>query len=218
MKKTQSFTLAKKNAMKRISLLFVLFLLSTSLFAQDKFSEGQHYEVVSEKASEEPMVTEFFSLFCGHCFQFEPVIDSLRSVLPESATFKRSHVDYLPSDNEKVGYGIVKAYVLMNELDMEEELRRAFFLAIHISGEEIDSEEKIKEKFVEAGVDAAQFDELYSSKSVEERAQAMAALYLEREVKSVPSVIVNDKFKVNMGSITSIQQFNELINWLLTKK
>lgn len=204
--------------MKRNSLFFVLFFLSMSLFAQDKFSEGQHFEVVTEKASEEPQITEFFSLFCSHCFQFEPVIDSLRSVLPKSATFNRSHVDYMPRNNQEVAYGIVKAYVLMNDLELEEDLRRAFFLAIHIAGEEIDSEAKIKEKFIEAGVDSAKFDELYNSESVEERAQEMAALWSQRDINSVPTIVVNDKYKINLGSISSIEEFLELTNWLLAKK
>ncbi|HEY9116454.1 MAG TPA: thioredoxin domain-containing protein, partial [Roseivirga sp.] len=88
--------------MKKALLITALLFVGIGAFAQSRFVEGQHYDVVSEKKSDQPNVTEFFSLFCGHCFQFEPFMDSLKNTLPKGVPFKKSHVDYIPRDNKPV--------------------------------------------------------------------------------------------------------------------
>jgi thiol:disulfide interchange protein DsbA len=35
-------------------------------------------------------------------------------------------------------------------------------------------------------------------------------------VRSVPSFIINDKYQVNISAVSSQQQFNALVNYLLT--
>ncbi len=183
-----------------------------------KFKLGQHYDVVSENRSEKPNVTEFFSLFCGHCFQFEPFMDSLKISLPAGVPFKKSHVDYIPRDNKPVSFGIVKAFIVMGDLNKQKELTETFFAAIHLGQVAIETEDKIKEMFVENGVDAAQFDKLYNSESVIKRATAMTELWVEREISSVPTVVVNDKYKINMGAMQSMQDLLDITAYLLKQK
>ncbi|NVJ46087.1 MAG: thiol:disulfide interchange protein DsbA/DsbL [Cytophagia bacterium] len=205
--------------MKKVFLaLGLLTVVACSSSAQSQFVEGQHYEVVADKKSDEPVVTEFFSLFCPHCFSFDPFIDSLRSSLPKGVDFERSHVDYIPRDNKAVSFGIVKAYNVMIDLGKEEELRQAFFAAIHIKQETIETEEKIKQLFVDQGVSASKFDELYNSPSVINRSKAMSKLWMERKIDNVPTVVVNQKYKINMGILKGMDEFRELTAFLLKQK
>ena len=195
-----------------------LFAFACTTSAQSPFQEGTHFDVLDKEKSEKPMVKEFFSLFCGHCFQFEPFIDSLQHTLPKEVTFTRSHVDYIPRDNKAVSFGIVKAYNVMLDLNKEEELRRAFFVAIHLGQDPIDTEAKIKQIFLDQGVEEATFDELYSSQSVIDRSQAMADLWMEYEISSVPTVVVNEKYKIRMDALKSMQELIDLTNYLLKQK
>jgi len=173
-----------------------------------KWVEGQHYEVVSEKASEEPKVTEFFSHYCGHCFQFERWIDTVKTAI--KVPFEKSHVSYIPQNDSLVAMGMVKAFVIMQELDVEETVSPQMFAAIHLSNEGVQTEEAIKEIFLLNDISSEQYDELYASQEVYDKAKAMSELWLERRITSVPTLVVNDKYKVNMGSVTSMDELIEL--------
>ena len=56
-------------------LLIVLALVFTPLVgvAAD-FKEGVEYTVVQKNASSKPVVTEFFSYVCPHCYSFQPLM------------------------------------------------------------------------------------------------------------------------------------------------
>lgn len=204
--------------MKRLLFVLSLLMIGFAVSAQSTFKEGTNYEVLNKKKSEKPMVKEFFSLFCGHCFQFDPFIDSLHHTLPKEVAFVRSHVDYIPRDNKAVSFGIVKAYNVMVDLDKEEQLRRVFFAAIHLGQDPVDSEAKIKKLFLDNGVDEAKFDKLYNSKSVIDRATAMTKEWVDFGIESVPTVVVNEKYKIKMGSLKSMQELIDLTEFLLKQK
>lgn len=216
----KAFTLLSQKRMEMRKLAFALTLLFIGLasIAQTAFKEGVHYDVVSNKKSDKPMVREFFSLYCGHCFQFDTFIDSLHHSLPKTVSFQRSHVDYIPRDNKAVSFGIVKAYNVMVDLGKEEQLRKAFFAAIHLGKEPIDTEEKIKQIFLDHGVDAAKFDKLYNSQSIIDRSKAMAELWVERRIDSVPTLVVNEKYKINISSLKTMQEMIDITNFLLKQK
>lgn len=204
--------------MRKLAFALTLLFIGFASIAQTAFKEGVHYDVVSKKKSDKPMVKEFFSLYCGHCFQFDTFIDSLHHSLPKTVSFQRSHVDYIPRDNKPVSFGIVKAYNVMLDLGKEEQLRKVFFAAIHLGQEPIDTEEEIKQIFVENGVDAAKFDKLYNSQSVIDRSKAMAELWVERKIDSVPTLVVNEKYKIKMGALKSMQDLIDITNFLLEQK
>ena len=201
--------------MKKI-LIAVLLVLSVSVKAQ--FVEGKHYEVVGKVATEKPTVTEFFSLFCGHCYQFESMLSLYKGGLKEGTQFEKSHVDYIPRDNKAVSFGIVKAFLSMKSLNVEKELIPAFFKHIHAEMKPIETEKTIKEIFMANGVAAADFDKAYMSKKVEADANKMIALWQEKKITNVPTMVVNGKYKINMQSVSSLDELTKLTNFLLDKK
>ena len=82
-----------------------------------KFKEGEHYEVVNDTPSEKPTVTEYFSHYCSHCFQFERFVDTVKAHV--NADFVKSHVSYIPKNDSLVAMSMVKAFVIMQELGVE---------------------------------------------------------------------------------------------------
>ena len=200
--------------MKKVLVSIAVLLMFSAACAQSekkvesKWKEGEHYEIVSEKASAEPKVTEFFSHYCGHCFQFERFIDTVKTAV--KVPFEKSHVSYIPQDDSLVAMSMVKAFVIMQELDIEKDVSPQMFAAIHMTNESMDSEEAIKSIFLANEITSEQYDELYTSQGVNEKAKAMSELWLERGVTSVPTLVVSDKYKVNMGSVTSLDELIEL--------
>ena len=70
--------------------------LSTSLAAQEQYQEGVHYDLIEPAihtgSSNRVVVTEFFSYGCGHCYNFEPLLESFESRLPEGVVVQRTPV------------------------------------------------------------------------------------------------------------------------------
>ena len=144
-----------------VLLVFSMACAQSDKKEESKWKEGQHYEVVSEQASTEPKVTEFFSHYCGHCFQFEAFVDTVKMAV--QVPFEKSHVSYIPQNDSLVAMAMVKAYIIMQELDIEEEVSPQMFAAIHVARERMDTEAAIKGIFTLNDVDEATYDELFAS-------------------------------------------------------
>lgn len=212
-----TFTFVKIEAMRTLTFCLLLTLSSVQLLAQKTFQEGKHYEVVAEKKTEAPTVTEFFSLYCGHCFQFEALVDTVAASLKTGTKFEKSHVSYLPRNNEATQFGIVKAFIAMKDLGMQKELTAQFFSAIHLKGIVIDSEDDIKQIFLANDISEAKFQKVYNSPDLIKRARAMTKLWDEKKVGNVPTLVVNGMYKIDMGSVGSIEELVALTNYLLEK-
>lgn len=203
--------------MKILLSSFLVLFTSGALLSQD-FEEGTHYDIVAEQASEDPKITEYFSLFCGHCFQFEPVIKLLQDSYKEQLKIQKSHVDYMPRDNEEVSFGIVKAFVTMKALGKQEQLTETFFAAIHLAEADLKTEEDIRKIFLQSGVTANEFDVVYNSSEVVEEASIMRKDWQKKGINNVPTLIINDKYKINIGSLGGMEDLKALISYLLDKK
>lgn len=194
-----------------------LFMLTVSI-AKAQFEENKHYVVLETEQTAEPTVTEFFSLFCGHCFQFEGLITDFKKALPSGTNFEKSHVTYLPKDNETVGEGIVRAFVAMEKLGKREELSKAFFIKIHLEQQDIANLGDIKKIFLANGVSETDYDKAFNDPEVIKEATAMSAIWLKQGIASVPTIVVNGKYRLNMGSVKSLNELNSLVGFLLEKK
>jgi len=199
--------------------IFVIFLLGAAVFnAKAQFVEGKNYDVVSETATEEATVTEFFSFYCGHCFQFESMLDEFKKGLNSGTNFEKSHVNYIPRNNPAVQLGIVKAFLVVQALDMDEKLRPAFFDYIHVQAKVVETEAAIKEMFEANGVSGSDFDKHYNDPKLEKVAMKMSEEWKTKQVSMVPTLVINGKYKINMNSVGTLDDLIKLTNFLLEKK
>jgi len=203
--------------MRSITLFLLLTICSFQLSAQKTFQEGTHYEKVADKKTKEPTVTEFFSLYCGHCFQFEALVDDVKASLKKGAKFEKAHVNYMPRNNPEAQFGMVKAFVAMQDLGMQKELSAQFFAAIHVQNINFDSEKDIKQVFLANNVSEEKFQKVYTNPDLIQRATAMAKLWEEKKVTNVPTLVVNGMYKIDMGSVSTLEELMSLTNFLLEK-
>jgi len=206
-----------KKIMKGILIALMLTVGVGSAFGQ--YKENVNYTVVSQTATATPTVTEYFSMYCGHCFQFEPLLPSLKKDLKSGTKFEKSHVDYIPRDIPEMQAAIVKAYVIMEELGAKgDEILQHFFNTIHLQGKMVDSISVIKSLFEEKGVSKADIDKYFADKTIDAKAKKMAKEWEAKKITNVPSLVVNGKYLVNMGSVTSFEELTKLVNYLVEKK
>ncbi|MBU2923788.1 thiol:disulfide interchange protein DsbA/DsbL [Colwellia sp. 1_MG-2023] len=215
--------------MKKIHRLFMVLLmplLALSITANAaKYTEGDQYTKVSETASTNVEVREYFSVYCGHCFQFEPIMHDIKEQLPDNVKFERNHVDFLGGVSPTIQQMITKSIAIAEQLENSDKYIGAIFNYIHVQRATITTEKDLRNIFVLNGADGEQFDKLSKSFSVNAHAKAMKkhqdVMSQKRALTGVPTVIVNGKYRVNSGALDKSnpkEDYKNLINYLLTIK
>lgn len=216
--------------MKKILSLIVMLCMPLMACSTD-YKEGEHYTVVNEQATKKAEVREYFSFYCPHCFKFEPIMEGVKKSLPENAKFELNHVDFLRAASPKVQGLLSKAIVVAKQMDMEKKLVGAIFNYIQTQRAVITSEKDIRNIFVLNGADGEKFDKLMASFSVNSKVKLMKKNqnYFSKKkgldgkpyLNSVPTVIVNGKYKINPSALKKndfVEDYKKIVNYLLTLK
>ena len=215
--------------MKKVQQLFIVLLMPLLAFSisanAEQYTEGKQYTKISETASRNAEVREYFSFYCPACFRFEPLMKTVKNNLTDDVKFERNHVDFLRAASPKIQGMLSKAIVVAEQLGMEKKLVAAIFNYIHVQRAVITSEKDIRNIFVLNGADGDKFDKLMKSFSVNSKAKAMKKsqdiMSKSGALKSVPTIIVNGKYRINVSAVDKNnfeQDYQNLINHLLTLK
>ena len=201
--------------MKKVLFFLAAMLMIPMVHAAPQFKEGVNYDVVSQTGSAQPEVMEFFSYFCPHCAKFEPIAEDLKKSLPEGVPMKKNPVAFL---GREMGPEMQRAYAVANLLNVEGKLTPAIFDKIHTQRQYPQSRTDVKQIFVDNGVPAEEFDGAVDSFAVSGMVSQFDRNTESYNVRGVPAFLVNGKYMVKIESITSQEQFNQLVKFLLAKK
>jgi thiol:disulfide interchange protein DsbA len=207
--------------MKKILLLLSLALLiPLQACAQEQWREDTHYKVISEQATEKKEVLEFFSFWCPHCFNSEPLVKNIKTKLADDVEFKKVHVNFMGFTSTAIQDDATKAMMVARELNKSEELIEAIFKYIHVSRSAITGIKDLKNIFVVNGVEPEDFDKMMSSFSVNSRLKMnnKAVQDYKKHVSSVPTFIVNGKYQATFTRDMSPDDMADLIVFLSNKK
>ncbi|MEZ8789698.1 thiol:disulfide interchange protein DsbA/DsbL [Vibrio splendidus] len=199
--------------MKKLFAFFSLIMLSLSAHAA-KFNEGEHYKVLDLEASKKPMVTEFFSFYCPHCNSFEPIIQQLKQQLPKDAKLQKNHVSFMGGN---MGLPMSKAYATMIALKVEDKMVPVMFNRIHTMNKPPRDEAELRQIFLDEGVDAKKFDATYNGFAVDSMVRRFDKAFKDSGLSGVPAVVVNNRYLIDAQGINSLDEYFELVNFLLKK-
>ncbi|MCC4819456.1 thiol:disulfide interchange protein [Vibrio lentus] len=199
--------------MKKLFAFFSLIMLSLSAHAA-KFNEGEHYKVLDLEASKKPMVTEFFSFYCPHCNSFEPIIQQLKQQLPADAKLQKNHVSFMGGN---MGLPMSKAYATMIALKVEDKMVPVMFNRIHNMNKPPRDEAELRQIFLDEGIDAKKFDAAYNGFAVDSMVRRFDKAFKDSGLSGVPAVVVNNRYLVEAQGINSLDEYFELVNFLLKK-
>jgi thiol:disulfide interchange protein DsbA len=208
---------------KILKSLLLLPLLALSLnAAAAQYTEGKQYTKVNETVSKKKEVREYFSVYCGHCFKFEPIMHNLKKSLPADASFERNHVDFLRGASPKIQQMITKSIVVAEQLGNTDKLVGAVFNYIHVQKAVITSEKDLRNIFVLNGADGEKFDKLMKSFSVNSKVKSLKKyqenMTAKRVLTGVPTIIVNGKYKIDPAKLDKNnfeQDYQNLVKYLL---
>lgn len=201
--------------MKKILFALALFLNAGFTYASETFNENEHYKVLEIPISASPKVVEFFSYYCPFCYNFEPIVAELKQALPAGITVQKIPVSF---HGGKMAPTIQRAHAMAVSLNVEEQFTPLLFTQIHQQRQPPADRAALKALFNKAGVNGKKFDANFDSMPVTAMVTDFDQAIEQAAVRSVPSFIINDKYLVNISAVSSQQQFNALINHLLSLK
>ncbi|ALP42123.1 thiol:disulfide interchange protein DsbA/DsbL [Aeromonas schubertii] len=201
--------------MKKILFFIAAMLMMPMVHAAPEFREGVNYDVIKQTGSAQPEVLEFFSYYCPHCYKFEPIAEELKKSLPEGVAFKKNPVGFL---GREMGPETQRAYAVSSLLEVEGKVTPAIFDKIHNQKQYPQSRGDLKQIFVDNGVKGEEFDGAVDSFAVSGMVSQFDRNTEEYQIRGVPAFVVNGKYLVKIESITSQDQFNRLVSYLVGLK
>ena len=205
---------------QKILLSIFIFMSSNASINAVEFTEGDYYIEIKGDMTKEKEITEFFSFYCTHCFKQEPLMNELIAFLPADITFKKNHVDNMPGQSLKIEQALTKALITAEILKVKDKIVPAIFKYIHTDKAKFDNEQDIKNIFLINGVDNSQFDKTFASFHVANQFKKMqhkTKSLRQQGIGAVPTLIINGKYKPVTNNIKSMDEYKNLISYLLNK-
>jgi thiol:disulfide interchange protein DsbA len=197
----------------------IIALFSLSVTAQPQYQEGVHYELIEPTVhtgiSDKVVVSEFFSYGCGHCFNFEPLLESFENRLPEGVVVQRIPVIWNNNAGMKL---LAKTYYSAQILDVLDPVHGAMFNAIHRQRKRISTPEAVRAVFVDSGVDGNKFDRVFSSFGTDSMVRQAAARTEGARINGTPSLMVNGKYRIDTRQAGSQANMLKIAAFLADKE
>ncbi len=202
-----------------LTTLTVLALIPAMVSAKTDYTEGKQYVRVPAAAvikTEGPVLTEYFSFYCGGCYNFERYLAVLLPKLDKKIRFEKSHVDFMQHAPAEIQQALSRAYLVAKAAGRAEEGAKMIFDYIHQSRASFANETDIRNLFVMNNFDGAAFDKQFVSMPVLAGAMQMKQnqelLSKHEMLHSVPTLIVNGQFKINVNELDQADPITDLAN------
>jgi len=217
----------KNNASFTFISTFVLvsFLsLSSAFVSAADFVKGTHYNElntpINDNLNSAKEVREFFSFYCPACYRHEAIIGELKAQLPDNIALVKNAIDGMPGRDIAIEELLSKALLTAKLLKVEDKIVATIFKYIYVNKATFTNETDIKNIFLLQGIEEQRFDKIFNSFSVKTGVNKMrknTETLRNQGISSVPTVIVNGKYKVETGAIKSKEQYIELVLYLLSQ-
>ncbi|HHQ6559274.1 TPA: DsbA family protein [Serratia fonticola] len=169
--------------------------------------EGKEYITLPHYVSSQPPVVEFFSFYCGPCYQFidkYPVSDAINRILPEGKVTKY-HISLMGA----LGSELTEAWAIAIVTGKTDQLERPLFEAVR-DGKLKDIDD-IKSIFSQFGITPEAYKKMQQSLPIKGTVTIQNTAAKNFEVKGTPSFYINGKYQINNSGIaaTSPQAYVE---------
>lgn len=203
-------------------------LLALSLFfaaslpgqAAVTVTEGKQYTKLDNPVKDAPPVVEFFSFYCPACSSFYSpyqVSKNIEAKLPEGVKVEKYHASFMG----EMGKQLTEAWSIAKALGVEDKVEGPLFEAV-LKHRSVKSEDDIKAVFVQAGVDAGEFDAARNSFMVKTLTARQEQAAEKFGLTGTPAFYVNGKYQIENNGIKDGstegygKEFAEVVYQLIT--
>jgi thiol:disulfide interchange protein DsbA len=177
------------------SLLITTLLCAFTIAGAHAASAGHDYvPVLQQQPVDNPAkaeVLEVFSYACPHCAHLAPEIEPWAKKLPSNVVFKRVPITFGRPQWEVLS----RTYFALDNLHEADRLHEKIFVAMHQQHINLTSLDEMTHWLAGQGVDTQKFMAQYNSFAVQSKVNSANNKAMALGVDSVPSVIVNGKYK-----------------------
>ena len=109
-----------------------------------------------------------------------------------------------------------KVHATMIALKIEDKMEGVMFNRIHKMHKPPQNEQDLRQIFLDEGIAAKKFDAVFKGFAVDSMARRFDKQFEQSGLTGVPAVIVNNKYLVEDHGIKTIEEYFELVSYLLT--
>jgi len=203
-----------KNQIKtpHLILSLALMIFAPLLWAQEvHYKKGVDYTVMPGIASAKKQVLEFFSYSCPHCYTFDSTIEGYLKSAPSEFSFDRIPVSFGRSDWEHAA----KVYTLSELMGLQQTLHHKAFERIHDKVKPFKKESDVFSFFETNGISKEKYEKTAKSFSATSKIRRNEVMTKKYKITSVPTLIVRDIYKIEIGKIKSAKQLEDIVSYLM---
>ena len=182
----------------RLLALCLSLLLPLAAFAQSAPVEGVDYERIpdgqpwqADRGTIE--VVEVFAYTCGHCDQFQPMLDAWKRKAPKDVRLRLLPAAYDPGD------ALARGFFAAESLGKLAQVHQPLFDAIHRSyalpanGTSIG---EVRDFLAARGLDAGKVQAAMTSPATDAKMNAAREFAVRSGIRGTPTLIINGKYRV----------------------
>ncbi|MHC2146567.1 thiol:disulfide interchange protein DsbA [Pseudomonas sp. 210_17 TE3656] len=197
-------------------------LVAASVFgmtaqAADPIVEGKEYVQLSNavpvSVPGKIEVVELFWYGCPHCYSFEPVVNPWAEKLPADVNFKR-----IPAMFGGPWDAHGQMFLTLEAMGVEHKVHAAVFEAIQVQRKKLTSPDEMAEFLATQGVDKDKFLATFNSFAIKGQVQKAKELAKKYEITGVPSMVVNGKYRFDLGTAGGSEGVLNVADQLIAKE
>ncbi len=181
------------------SLMAVMLFLQVAGSHADtpRFVTGIEYqEIIPAQQTRAPQgkieVVELFWYGCPHCYRLEPELEKWLKSKPENIFYYR-----MPAQFNKHWEIHAAAYYTAESLGLEDKMHMDFFKEIHDKRNRLENVDQLAAFFLRYGVSRDKFLKVFNSFAVRSRQAHAKGMGQRYGARSVPTIVINGKFRTN---------------------
>jgi thiol:disulfide interchange protein DsbA len=158
-------------------------------------------------------VVEMFWYGCPHCYAFEPTINPWIAKLPADVHFIR-----IPAMFGGPWDAHGQLFITLDTMGVEAKVHTAVFDAIQKEHKKLVTPEDMADFVATQGVDKTKFLETFNSFAVKGKIVQYKELAKKYEISGVPTMIVNGKYRFDLGTAGGAEQALAVADQLIAKE
>jgi thiol:disulfide interchange protein DsbA len=189
-----------------------------------QFSEGEHFHRLVPTqptlgGADKIEVAEIFWYGCGHCYEFEPYINSWEENIPANVRLVRIPATWNPLVKLHAQLYYAEQVLVKNgKIEDPKGFREAVFMEYHRRGNRLTSLAAIEALFANAGVSADDFNNTWSSFEVAQKLRVAQDLARRYAITGVPAVVVNGKYRTGKTETGTYPKLLEVVDELVQRE
>ncbi len=189
-----------------------------------KYEEGTHFvRMVPTQptvgGADKIEVAEIFWYGCNHCYDFETYINRWLDKKPANVRFVRIPAVWNPLVKLHAQLYYTEEVLVSNDkIANPEQFRAAVFAEYHRRGNRMASESSIQAIFERHGVSAEDFSSTWNSFEVSQKLRVAQDLARRYSITSVPTIVVNGKYRTGAAEAGGYPPLMELIDELVARE